>query len=323
MTMAGCRRAAAGVVLCLALASAAWAEVRPPPLPAIRAPLASRDLLLDVTRAGSRLVAVGARGHVLLSDDGRNWQQAAVPVRSTLTAVSFADAEHGWAVGHDATIIATRDGGRTWALQHVDAAGDTPLLDVLFVDKQRGWAVGNFGLFLETRDGGGTWTAVEAAVIADDELTLHAIARLGSGDLLVVGERGRIIRSRDGGRTWRRLRAPDRLTVFGVAPWGQRGALICGLRGRAWLREQLDRGDWRAIGTGTGESIYGCTTDGRGSALLVGAAGLRLEVMPRTLRVEALERGTDGDLAAAIADPAGWITVGEGGAALLAVEANR
>ena len=33
------------------------------------APLAVKSLLLDVARAGSRLVAVGDRGHVLLSDD--------------------------------------------------------------------------------------------------------------------------------------------------------------------------------------------------------------------------------------------------------------
>lgn len=37
--------------------------------PARVRPLAGRSSLLDITRAGSRLVAVGERGHVLLSDD--------------------------------------------------------------------------------------------------------------------------------------------------------------------------------------------------------------------------------------------------------------
>src|SRR5690349_8937389 len=45
--------------------------------------LAAKSLLLDVARAGSRLVAVGDRGHVLLSDDeGGTWRQVIVPTRA-------------------------------------------------------------------------------------------------------------------------------------------------------------------------------------------------------------------------------------------------
>ena len=54
--------------------------------------LATKSLLLDVLRTpGGRLVAVGERGHVVLSDDGRDWRQAqVVPTRSTLTTVAAA-----------------------------------------------------------------------------------------------------------------------------------------------------------------------------------------------------------------------------------------
>ena len=52
-------------------------------------PLAEHSLLLDLARSGERLVAVGERGHVLMSSDGKTWTQSAnVPVRSALTAVS-------------------------------------------------------------------------------------------------------------------------------------------------------------------------------------------------------------------------------------------
>ena len=65
-------------------------------------PLATESMLLDVTRIGNRLVAVGERGHVVISDDGKNWKQAEhVPTRATLTSV----VEMGgrlWAGGHDA-----------------------------------------------------------------------------------------------------------------------------------------------------------------------------------------------------------------------------
>ena len=74
---------------------------------AVASDMASEALLLDVASAGSRLVAVGEFGHVLLSDDkGTSWRQAAsVPTRNTLVGVTFLDNQTGYAVGHAATIL--------------------------------------------------------------------------------------------------------------------------------------------------------------------------------------------------------------------------
>ena len=59
-------------------------------LPAVRSARSLSGLMLDVTRAGERLVAVGAYGNILYSDDsGNSWRQARVPVQVSLTAVSF------------------------------------------------------------------------------------------------------------------------------------------------------------------------------------------------------------------------------------------
>lgn len=81
-------------------------------------PKAKSSLLLDLAVAGSRLVAVGERGHILYSeDDGSSWVQAVVPVSTMLTRVFFANAEHGWAVGHDGNILFSNDGGVTWEIQ--------------------------------------------------------------------------------------------------------------------------------------------------------------------------------------------------------------
>ncbi|MCX6950330.1 MAG: hypothetical protein NTX39_11800, partial [Opitutae bacterium] len=76
------------------------------------APLADRSLLLSIVNTGQQLVAVGDHGHVLISSDhGRHWTQQIAPTRALLTSVSFPDAQHGWAVGHDGVIMATRDSG--------------------------------------------------------------------------------------------------------------------------------------------------------------------------------------------------------------------
>lgn len=81
-------------------------------------PRASASLLLDIARADDRLVAVGERGHILLSKDGaESWQQVPVPTRQMLTAVHFPSAMRGWAVGHDGIVLSSVDGGASWAQQ--------------------------------------------------------------------------------------------------------------------------------------------------------------------------------------------------------------
>ncbi|MBR9884421.1 MAG: photosystem I reaction center subunit IV, partial [Oceanospirillales bacterium] len=70
-----------------------------------------------------RLVTAGEQGVILYSDDrGSSWQHAQSPVSVLLTALSFADARQGWAVGHDGTILHTADGGETWQVQRAGMA---------------------------------------------------------------------------------------------------------------------------------------------------------------------------------------------------------
>ena len=91
----------------------AWRDVLD--VPAVKSPLATRSLLNGLARAGDRIVAVGQRGHVLYSDDdGKTWQQAAVPLTSDLVAVHFPTLSTGWAVGHDGVILRTTDSGANW-----------------------------------------------------------------------------------------------------------------------------------------------------------------------------------------------------------------
>ena len=77
------------LLLCTGLAKPA---AQPVDGNAIPARLAKRSLLLDVHGRGERAVAVGERGHILLStDSGINWRQVAAPTRRTLTGVFLID----------------------------------------------------------------------------------------------------------------------------------------------------------------------------------------------------------------------------------------
>ena len=51
------------------------------------------------------------------SDAGRHWHSYATGQRLPIAALAFVDEHHGWAVGALGTILATRDGGRTWQRQ--------------------------------------------------------------------------------------------------------------------------------------------------------------------------------------------------------------
>lgn len=155
---------------CLLLPAAALLPAQEiEPRPADDVPLAHESLILDVVEAGERYVAVGARGHVLWSRDGRDWQQARfVPVSATLTRVAFAGGRL-WAVGHDTTIIHSRDGGNTWSKQHFAPEWEEPLLDVHFFDADTGLAIGAYGLLMRTDDAGDNWEAHYMADLVTSE----------------------------------------------------------------------------------------------------------------------------------------------------------
>jgi photosystem II stability/assembly factor-like uncharacterized protein len=141
------------------------------PEPALEARLAAESLLLDVTRYNGGFVAVGQRGHVLLSDDGQTWTQAdQVPVQATLTRIEQ-EGRRLWAVGHDGAILSSADGGRTWFIQNWDPEAEEPLLDVEFLTALKGFAVGAYGRFMSTGDGGVTWETQHI----QDRLTNEAI----------------------------------------------------------------------------------------------------------------------------------------------------
>ena len=110
---------------------------------------------------GSDVLAwvVGNDGEVAFSDDafdGDSYQVQSTPTTERLDDVTFVDADTGFAVGRDGTVIATTDGGDTWVEQ--DSTVDSALKGVGFFDGDTGWAVGTDGVIIGTVDGGDTWS---------------------------------------------------------------------------------------------------------------------------------------------------------------------
>lgn len=204
-------------------------------------------LLLDGTVVGSDVIAVGERGTILRSpDQGVRWERIASPTRATLTGVSFATLAAprlGWAVGHDAVILATTDGGRTWTKQHQGENLQDSYLDVLALDASRVIAVGAYGVAAVTTDGGRTWTRKK---FTDDDTHFNRITRGASGTLYLAGERGTLLRSADRGDSWKPVAAPYEGSFYGVLPLDGRTLVAYGLRGHAY-RSGDDGATWQPL----------------------------------------------------------------------------
>lgn len=271
-------------------AGAAEAPAKPvKPLPSEMMPLAPRSMMLDVVNTGAHLVAVGDRGNILVSNNGKDWAQVQTPVRSPLTAVYFVDDKNGWAVGHDAAILHTADGGKTWELQNFHPELEKPFLDVLFLDASTGFAVGAYGLFFKTGDGGKTWSEADAPSVRGEELHLNSITRLGNGNLFIAGEQGTLGLSADNGATWEKLASPYEASLFGALPVGDKGALIYGLRGNVYITQDVRANNWTKLEVSTVATFFGGTVLPSGDLALVGLNGEILAINPASNAVRALK----------------------------------
>jgi len=292
---------------------------------------APRRPVMGIARQGLRVLSVGGRGLILLSDDGAaTWRQVASPVSTDLVSVRFSSPTTAWAVGHDAVMLRSDDAGASWQrvldgrsvlkllraaypaatqaalAREVEAAiaqsatpdvWPAPLLDIRFADAQRGWAVGAFGLLLHTADGGKSWTPWLDR--ADNERRFHLYAAGGDASTsYIAGEQGLLLRLDAGGQRFERVKTPYEGTYFGVDVFGAH-LLVYGLRGNAFISS--DGGaSWHKLETGTDANIVTAQLTPRG-LLLVSQAGDVLLVDPEKRSVKGLQSPSGPDVLGAVA----------------------
>lgn len=288
-------------VVSLLACSAAFAAPQAPVGPALERPAAAtrqahRSVLLGAALAGTRLVAVGERGIVLVSEDqGARWEQVPVPVSVTLTAVRFADERHGWSVGHGGVILHTQDGGRRWVKQFdgiaaarlllddaqkrgagvaqaqrlVAEGADKPFFDLHFFDARRGIVVGAYNLAFSTQDGGQTWQPFAPRLDNPKALHLYAVRARGN-TVLIAGEQGLVLRSEDAGKTFKRLTTPYAGSFFTAELPADGNLVVAGLRGNVW--RSRDGLAWTSVATPVPVSFTASAAAG-GDTLLANQGG--------------------------------------------------
>lgn len=262
----------------LTLAAAAWPLVTRADGPARVRALAEKGTLLDLVAAGTRLVAVGERGHVLLSDDqGRHWRQAqAVPTRTTLTALHATDARTLWAAGHGGMILRSDDAGEHWTVVTGKADGREVLLSLRVQADGRGLAVGGFGYALATADGGATWKPLVLLDGEAGEKHLNRIFVSAAGRWLIAAEGGHILRSGDGadpvGGTWSAVATPYSGSLWCGTQLPAGVLLAGGMRGNL-VRSSDDGRTWTHQAVPQAGSFTAVTALADGRPLLVGVDG--------------------------------------------------
>ena len=177
---------------------------------AAKSPNAHKALINALEKSGDRIFGVGVHGIIVYSDDeGDTWTQAdKVPFTKTLTDISCPSQNKCWATGHDATILHSFDGGKTWEIQYQDIDFDAPLLSIHMYDDYEGVALGAFALSLRTANGGISW---DYLFIDDDEFQPHLNYTYGDNqgwrksaqnEGYAVGELGKYYITDDRGLNW-------------------------------------------------------------------------------------------------------------------------
>ncbi len=313
----------------------------------------SRLLLTDAARQGDRVVAVGDRGYILITDNnGENWTRAKAPLNlPLLNAVHFSDQKTVWAVGHDSVILKSIDHGNEWVRTHTKANDQRPLMDILFTDAQTGFAVGAYGAYYETIDAGKKWT--ERMIIPEPALSkstakkgkvsgkaamadlddepmksldsdrhLNTIIKLGPNKLFIAGEAGMMLKSDDNGKSWTRVASPYKGSFFGAVSADDGAVIIYGLRGNIYRAKDANLKSWTQVEVPTKSSMMGSTKLADGSIVLAGLSGVVLISRDNGKKFALVDSDTIKPLVSPVLGAANsLLIVGESGARTVALTA--
>lgn len=237
---------------------------------------AANSVLLDITQAAKRLVAVGERGIIVYSDDrGQSWQQASVPVSNTLTAVQFVDAKRGWAAGHGGVILHSSDGGQSWQKQFDGNQANVQWLR--YVQSRKAELEERLA---ELSAGGGSATEeleyqLEDSIYAEEDAQLAIengpvdpfldIWFSNADNGIAVGAYGMIYRTENGGKNWvlaaSGIANPDRYHLYAIDSDTQGRLFLSGEAGLMY--RSVDGGrNWHRLGPFYDGSLFGVVTHG-------------------------------------------------------------
>lgn len=243
-----------------------------PPFPPTQ--IKPEQLLINgLARSGTRLIAVGEQGRILVADQASGpWREAALtPQRgSTLTQLAFIGEKTAVAVGHDSWIVRSEDNGETWKEVFFDAEQSVPLMGVAGPYAGKLFAYGAFGMLLVSTDDGKTWQRQTDSAVGDHHL--NALTQAADGSLILVGERGLMLRSLDGGASWKALPQVYAGSFYGVLTLTTKNLVAFGMRGNVFYSSDSGASWKKSAVPSEPLSLFGGSSEANGGVTLVGDA---------------------------------------------------
>lgn len=186
------------------------------------------------------------------------WTKQRVNSFAWFQSVYFLNEQKGWIVGSRGTIMATQDGGETWA--KLKSGTDDTIRDVHFFDEQNGVLLCERDRFqlgrnapsylMKTADGGAHWDAVEFGEQGSPVVVSLFFGKDKSG--WVVGEGGAVYTTPEGSSNWRKKAAPTVFAMMDGAFSSESGGCLVGGGGTILFTE--DGGQLWNVSTVFGKS---------------------------------------------------------------------
>lgn len=277
--------------------------------PALQLRNPSAVLLISITHAGSRLVAVGEHGVVIYSDDnGASWHQAAVPVEVTITSVAFATDKDGWAAGAYGVILHSTDGGASWKLQITGeqvnqlmlqaaaqasqsnpqdpqaaravrrasifaAAGpDKPFLTILALSPTQAIVLGGYRMCVRTANAGASWA--DCSLNVQDAISHNVYGAILAGNMIyAVGEVGDMFSADMNGDVFKALNSPSTTTLLDILQT-KNGTLLAYGVADSMFRSTDGGNSWTSIAVPGGADLTGGAVTRSGMVVVTSENGV-------------------------------------------------
>lgn len=228
----------------------------------------------DLVAVGEKLVAVGERGTIIVSDNkGESWEivHRDNKVAATLTDITAITDELLLAVGHDSVILRSEDAGLSWTLVNSDSELGEPLLGTWSEDGKNVFLFGSFGKFLFSEDAGLTFEEQELPIYGEH---LNAMAGNARDVRIMVGEMGLVLRSQDAGANWEKLDTFYNGSLFGIANLNGARWVAYGMRGHVFFSGD-DGNSWTQVNINSELPLYGHVVSESGKEIMIaGTAGI-------------------------------------------------
>jgi photosystem II stability/assembly factor-like uncharacterized protein len=244
--------------------------------------------------------------HILSRSNEQGGIDQQQPTRSVNTNPELLAPWSGSAVGNDATILHTDDGGATWKSQN---NGKGTFYSVNFPTRGSGWAVGGGGAIWHTDDGGESWGGQKSGVTTD----LTQIVFVGPEFGWTVGDDGTILHTEDGGSTWKKQNSGTSDNLWSAAFVTEQSGWAAGANGTI-LHTEDGGNSWKPQSSGTVRGLIGLSFATSSSGWAVGQKGTILHTENGGITWNSQSSGTRSDLMSPtfVTPQSGWV-VGRGG----------